>query len=313
MQILIDLLLFAVGLVLLMKGASVFTEYASRTARSLGVSDIVIGLTLVAFTTSLPELAVSMASMHLGSPGIAVGNVIGSNIANIGLVLGISALLSMNIRSGRNEIKQGYIMIAVTIIAVLFIIDGLTPIKGALLIATLLFYVYCLLRDRNLKENAVTKMIEKESLPKGLIFSVIGGIVVVIGANIMISSAINMAHFFNIPEMVIGLTIVAIGTSLPELATSVTAAMKKLEGIALGNIVGSNIFNLLMVLGATSIVGTIPMESSLLIYSIPIMIILTVLLVIFMRVENKLGRLDGIALLSIYILFLYLKFFIIPG
>jgi cation:H+ antiporter len=309
MTFLIDILLFALGLVLLLKGASLFTENASRIAKSLGVSDIVIGLTLVAFTTSLPELSVSVISVLRGASGIAIGNVIGSNIANIGLVLGISAFLTSSIPGGKAELRQGYIMLAVTVVAVLFIYDGLSFVKGALLVAMLLLYVYYLTKEKSLKESIVERMIERESFSKGLVLCAAGGAGVVLGAEFLINASTSIARGFSISETVIGLTLVAVGTSLPELATSVTAAMKKLQGIALGNIVGSNIFNLLMVLGASAMAGTVVVESMLLVYSIPMMLLLTALLVLLMRAENKIGRFDGTALLLLYGFFLYLKLF----
>ena len=309
MQIAIDILLFAVGLVLLLKGAAIFAKNASKIAKSLGVSDIVIGLTLVAFTTSLPELSVSVMSVVRGASGIAIGNIIGSNIANVGLVLGAAALLTPGLKAGKPEIRQSYIMLAVTIVAALFIFDGLTLVKGAILVSMLVVYVYYLLKDKSLHENIVEKIIERESFPRGLAFCAIGGAGVLIGAEFLITSSLSVARAFSISETVIGLTIVAVGTSLPELATSITAAVKKLHGIALGNILGSNIFNLLMVLGASAMAGTIVVEGSLLVFSLPMMILLAVLLVLFMKTENSLGRLDGLALLVIYGFFIYLKFF----
>jgi cation:H+ antiporter len=310
-SILLDVLLFAAGLLILLKGASLFTDNASKIAKSIGVSDIVIGLTLVAFTTSLPELAVSVTSVLKGSEGIALGNIVGSNIANVGLVLGIAALLTPGIKANRNEIKQGYIMILVTLAAVLFMIDGLTPMKGIILIISLFFYVYYLSRDRELRENIVEKIMEKGNLPKGLLLCIVGGAAVLFGAQIMVSSSINIASGFNVSETLIGLTIVAVGTSLPELATSLTAAFKKLQGIALGNIIGSNVFNLLMVMGASALSGAAAVGGTLLYYSVPMMMLLSLLLVLFMKVENRLGRLDGAALLSIYSFFIYLKFFVL--
>lgn len=313
MAFFVDILLFALGIVLLLKGAAIFTENASRIAKSLGVSDIVIGLTLVAFTTSLPELSVSVISVMRGASGIALGNVIGSNIANVGLVLGISAFLTSSIPGGRAELKQGYIMVAVTVVAALFIYDGLSFVKGAILVAMLLLYVYYLTKEKSLREGIVERIIERESFRRGLALCVLGGAGVIIGAELLINASMSMARSFSISETVIGLTLVAVGTSLPELATSLTAAYKRLQGIALGNIIGSNIFNLLMVLGVSAMVGTIVVESTLLIFSIPMMLLLTALLVLFMRAENKVGRFDGIALLLIYGFFLYLKLFALPA
>jgi cation:H+ antiporter len=302
MEIIIEVLLFIAGLFLLLKGASIFTDNASRIAKGLGVSDIVIGLTLVAFTTSLPELAVSVLSVLRDAPGIAIGNVIGSNIANIGLVLGLAALLKTGIPVKGSELRQGYIMLLITVISVLFIIDGLTPLKGAILVAGLFFYLYYLSRERELKDGIMEKMTEKHGLPRGISLCVIGGAGVLIGAEMIVSSSVSMASALNIPE-----TIIAVGTSLPELATSITAAYKRLEGIALGNIIGSNIFNLMMVMGLSALGGTLTVASGLLYQSIPMMLFLSIMLVFFMKVENRLGKVGGMALLVIYGFFLYMQ------
>jgi cation:H+ antiporter len=311
MELAIEAMLFFVGLFILLKGASIFTQNASRIAKGLGISDIVIGLTLVAFTTSLPELAVSIASVLRGSSGIAMGNVIGSNIANVGLVLGLAALLTPRIRANRGEIRQGYIMLLVTFVSVLFIIDGLSAIKGGILVTALFFYIYYLSRDKGLKEGIVERVIEKKSIGRGTVLCIAGGAGVLVGAEMMVTAGTSIAGAFNVSETLVGLTLIAVGTSLPELAVSITAAVKRLEGIALGNIIGSNIFNLLMVMGASALAGPIIIEGMLIIYSVPMMVLLSVLLVIFMKVENRLGRADGVALLSIYAFFLYLKFFIV--
>ncbi|MCK4714324.1 MAG: calcium/sodium antiporter, partial [Candidatus Aenigmarchaeota archaeon] len=243
-----DILLFALGLVVLLKGASIFTDNASRIAKSLGVSQIVIGLTLVAFTTSLPELAVSVLSVLREVPGIAIGNIVGSNIANVGLVLGLAALLTPGILVRRSELKQGYIMLLVTLIAVIFIAGGLTPVKGGILILGLIAYVYYLSKEKDFKLSIVEKTTEKANFSKGTVLCIIGGAGVLVGAELVVSASMNIASAFNIYDTVIGLTLVAVGTSLPELAVSITAAFKKLQGIALGNIIGSNIFNLMMVM-----------------------------------------------------------------
>jgi cation:H+ antiporter len=309
MEMILEILLFAGGLLALLKGASMFTDSASKIAKSLGVSEIVIGLTLVAFTTSLPELAVSVLSVFRGVPGIAMGNIVGSNIANVGLVLGMAALLSP-IPVQRSELKQGYIMLLITLVAVSFMLSGLTPVIGMLLIAGLIAYVYYLSQEPDFKSSVIEKVIEQTSLPRGLLMCIIGGVGVIIGAELVVRSGTSIASSFGVSEALIGLTMVAVGTSLPELATSVTAAVKRLEGIALGNIVGSNIFNLMMVMGAAALVGNITMATSVIVYSVPMMVLLSAILVIFMKVKNDLDRNDGIALLILYGFFIYMGFFL---
>ncbi len=309
MVLLTDVILFSLGIIVLLKGASLFTDNASRIAKSLGVSEIVIGLTLVAFTTSLPELAVSVLSVFREAPGIALGNIVGSNIANVGLVLGLAALASP-IPVQRSELKQGYIMLLITLVAVTLMLSGLTPLIGMLLIAGLAAYVYYLSKEQDFKNSIIEKVIEKTGLTKGLLLCLIGGAGVIIGAELVVRSGMSIASGFGVSDALIGLTMVAVGTSLPELATSLTAAVKKLEGIALGNIVGSNIFNLMMVMGAASLAGSITMDASLFAYSVPMMVLLSVMLVIFMKIKNDLDRNDGIALLVLYGFFMYLSFFL---
>ena len=174
----------------------------------------------------------------------------------------------------------------------------------------LIFYIYYLSRDKEMKEGIVEKIMEKGHLSKSIALCILGGGAVLVGAELLVTSSTSMASSFGISETIIGLTLIAVGTSLPELATTITAAYKKLEGIALGNIIGSNIFNLMMVMGVSALGGTLTIASGLLYKSIPMMVLLSVMLVFFMKVENKLGKVDGMALLAIYGFFLYMQFFL---
>ena len=184
-------------------------------------------------------------------------------------------------------------------------------IKGFVLVGGLLAYVYYVSRDREMKENVVEKIVGSGSLKKNAAFCIAGGAGVLLGAEFMVSSATAIAAMFSIPETLIGLTIVAVGTSLPEIATTLTAAFKKMEGIALGNIIGSNIFNLLMVLGVSSVAGASVSDPMIINYSIPMMLLVSVMVVIFMRGQNDITRAEGTSLLLLYVIFIYLKFFVL--
>lgn len=309
METFIQIFFFFGGLALLLKGALFFTENASKMAKRFGVSDMVIGLTVVAIASTLPEFTVSVTSVLKGSSGMAIGNVIGSNIANIGLVLGLASILTPKIIAKKKDLRQAYILLLTTIIVTVFIINGLTPILGSLLLAGLFIHFYIVLRPKGHKKERVKR--DTIPAPKVILYCLLGGIAVIMGAQLIVSSAKFFTTALSISETTVGLTIIAVGTSLPELANAVAATLKKLHGIALGNIIGSNMLNMLLVLGTSSMLGSLAAEGMLLTYSIPFLLLFTFILVALMKVENKLTRLDGVALLILYGFFLYLKFFVV--
>lgn len=257
---------FIIGLILLVAGAEFFVRGTSQLAILIGVSPLVIGLTIVAYGTSSPELAVSLQSILVGNGSISLGNVIGSNIANILLILGISALVAPLIVSQQLVRLDVPIMIGVSVIVYLFSINGnISRLQGVLLFSGVIFYTVFLIVQSRRENSAIQAEYEgefgemPEKSPKQwaliIFFIVAGFIMLVAGSNWLVDSAIVIAEYFGISEIVIGLTIVAIGTSLPEVATSVVASIKGERDIAVGNVVGSNLFNLLMVLGAASAVS----------------------------------------------------------
>ncbi len=303
------ILLFIFGLFLLLKGADIITNYASRIARALGVSELVIGITLVAIATSLPELAVCITSAFSGVASISTGTIIGSNITNIGLVLGLAALTTPFITK-REYLRQGYFMFGFSILGAFLILGGMFWFEGVVLIALALIYMVWLVRSRKSEIGASgKKQIRKWCEIKYLLFCLIGGIGVIIGANIIVTSTVEIAKWFGVSELFISLIIIAVGTSLPELATSVVAARKRMRGISLGNIIGSNIFNL-MILGISSLVVVAPVTTSMILVNIPIMLIITGALLIFMRTEWKKTPMEAIILIIIYIIFVALQFVI---
>lgn len=257
-----QVVMLIVGFVLLVKGADWFVEGAASVAKRMGIPQLVIGLTIVAMGTSMPEAAVSITSAMNGSAGITIGNVVGSNILNILIILGITAVIT---NVGIQKTTFCYeipFMIGITVLLMIFGItdSALTFKEGVifwLLFLVFLGYLFVIARKGEAQEEGETK-----DLPvwKCLLLIAIGGVLVVKGSDLAVEGASAIARYFGISERFIGLTIVALGTSLPELVTSVTAARKGNAGIAIGNIVGSNIFNILFVAGTTALICDVPFE-----------------------------------------------------
>lgn len=249
------------GFVLLIKGADIFVEGASKLATKLNIPPIVIGLTIVAFGTSAPEAAISITSSLSGNVDLAVGNIIGSNIMNILLILGITgciARLKVNNNTYRYEIP--FVMIITLILLMLGkfgeSIDRLDGVILWVLFVAFLYYLYRLVKKgEEVPIDEVEQLSEKDTLWKLLLMLILGMAAIVIGSNLTIDSATYIAKAFGISQRLIGLTVIAFGTSLPELVTSMTAAWKGKSDLAIGNIVGSNIFNILFVLGTTALVS----------------------------------------------------------
>jgi len=304
----INILIFVVSLAFLIKGADVITNYASKLAKIWGVSELVIGITIVAIATSLPELAVSLISVLGSTGGIAVGTIIGSNIANIGLIIGVSALATPLLIS-RKFIKEGMVMLFFSIVTVALLLDGMFWYEGSILIIMLFGYMYYLIKSTKAERHKKRFKLknERKTVMKYIVFCLIGATFIAIGAEVLVYSTINIATWLGISEVVIALVAIAIGTSLPEFATSVVAALKKMRGISVGNIVGSNIFNV-AILGMVSLFGPIPAETIINNINLPIMLALSFLLLIFMRKDMKIDRTEAVVLFGIYLVFLYLQF-----
>ena len=259
-----------VGFLLLVKGADWFVEGAAGIARKLGISQLVIGLTIVAMGTSMPEAAVSITAALNRNAGITIGNIVGSNILNILIILGITAVITNVAIQKSTLFYEIPFMIGITVLLMIFgITDSkVTLIEGVIFwILFIMFLGYLFVMS---KKGIDQEEEEVKDIPawKCILFMLIGGIMVVKGSDFAVSGASEMARFFGMSERFIGLTIVAFGTSLPELVTSVTAAKKGNAGIAIGNIVGSNIFNILFVIGATALICAVPFESKFIIDSV---------------------------------------------
>lgn len=300
-----QVIILLVGFIFLVKGADWFVEGAASIARKLGIPQLIIGLTIVAMGTSMPEAAVSITAALQQNAGITIGNVVGSNILNIFIILGITALIT-NVKIQKSTIRYEIpFMIFITII---LMICGMTDMKitfieGIFLwILFIAYLVYLFIMAKNGETQ------EEKDIPvwKCLIFILIGGILVVKGSDFAVSGASAIARYFGMSERFIGLTIVAFGTSLPELVTSVTAAKRGNAGIAIGNIVGSNIFNILFVIGTTSLICNVPFESKFLVDTI-IAIIAGLILWFGTMKHQELRKPCGIVMLLCYMFyFIYL-------
>ena len=305
------------GLVLLSGGGDMLVRGSVRVATRMGVSPMMIGLTLVGFGTSTPELVTSVKAALGGYPDIAVGNVVGSNICNILLILGIAALI-YPITCQPNAIKRdGMWMIGVSIVfLLLFVFVGHMPRwLGVASVLGLIGYIYSTYRQEKQSPQSDSADLHArethlaEPNPKDLVVAIaiaVAGIALtVLGAKFLVESAVKLATNFGISQSVIGLTIVAIGTSLPELVTSVIAAIRRESDIALGNVLGSNIYNLLGILGITAIIKPITIPAVMIRWDVWVMTAVAILLVVKMRQGYRLSRVNGVILLALYGAYVY--------
>ena len=299
-MILIQIALLAVGFLMLVKGADWFVDGSAGIAKKMGIPQLVIGLTIVAMGTSAPEAAVSINASLKGNSGIAIGNVVGSNILNILIILGISALLStIAIQRSTLRYEMPY-MIFVTIILIVLGMTGEYVTRAEGVILWVLFLVYLAYLFRLAKQGAEEDDTEDRSTIKLLISMIGGGVIVVWGSDITVDSATQIAQMIGLSERFIGLTIVALGTSLPELVTSVVAAKKGNADIAIGNIVGSNIFNILFVIGTAAIIAPVIYDAAFLIDGI-IAVLAGVLLWVSVLKTRSLRKPWGIVMLLCYL------------
>lgn len=298
------------GLILLVVGGDSLVRGAVAVARRMGVSPLLIGLTLVGFGTSTPEMLTSVQAAFAGSPGIALGNVVGSNIANILLILGTAALIHPMRASREALFRDGTVMLlAAGVCVVIVLIGALDRMTGAALVVLLSAYVlFTYLRERT-SHDASAAMHEAEASaaepsPKRLWVAfalLVGGLFgILIGADFLVDAGIALASAAGVSETLVGLTIVAVGTSLPELVTSVMAAIRRQPDVAFGNVVGSNIYNVFAILGVTAIVQPIAVPPELAGVDIWVMLAATVLLLIFSLTGRSLARLEGLVLVASY-------------
>lgn len=304
----LQVIMLIAGFVLLVKGADWFVEGAASIAKNIGVPQLIIGLTIVAMGTSMPEAAVSIQAALADNAGISVGNIVGSNILNILIILGITAVITNVAIQKSTLIYEIPFMTGITVLFMIFGITGaeITLAEGIVLWSCFIaFLIYLFVMS---KKGLVQETDEAKDIPlwKCILLMAIGGGMVVAGSDFAVEGATEIARFFGMSERFIGLTIVAFGTSLPELVTSVTAARKGNAGIAIGNIVGSNIFNILFVIGTTSLICAVPFEPKFVTDTV-IAILSGILLWIGTCRNRELRRGSGIIMLAGYVLyFIYL-------
>lgn len=308
----LNLALLIVGFILLIKGADVFVEGASKVAAMFHIPQIVIGLTIVAFGTSAPEAAVSIASSIKGTAGIAIGNIIGSNIANVLLILGVSGMIgALSVKKNTFRIETPFVIVITIVLLLLGYLGGsISRLDGCVLWAFFLLFLYYLYRLTKQGDDSaiddIPELEENDRLWKLVLMIVLGIVCVVIGSQVTVDAASAIAKEFGVSDRIIGLTIVSIGTSLPELVTSVSASFKGRNDIAIGNIIGSNIFNILFVLGTAALVSpaAIPFASGFVIDGI-ISIGAILLFMLFIGKDMKLKKYGAAIMLVCYVGYIF--------
>ncbi|MEY8304776.1 calcium/sodium antiporter [Anaerosalibacter bizertensis] len=316
MDTVIVFVIFFIGLLTIVKGGDLFVDAAIWMAKKTGIPSMVIGATIVSIATTLPEFFVSTVASNEGHSDIAIGNVIGSIICNIAFVIGLcSCIKPIKIKKGLFNVK-GFMMIGYLIIFYIFARNGIVTFKeGFILLALFLFFIIInILEFRVRGEN--TEKIKKESVhsKKDIILNIVkfilGAWFIVIGAHMLVDSGVKIARIFKIPQQVVSLTLLAVGTSLPELVTSVAAVIKDEENISVGNIIGSNILNLTIVLGSSALVGDngLFISDQTLYLDIPIALLVMTIFVFSGAIKKEIDRKSGLLLLTIYIIYLIILF-----
>ena len=304
MDYVINIALLALGFLLLAKGADWFVDGASGIATKLKIPQIVIGLTIVAMGTSAPEAAVSISSAIKGNADITIGNVVGSNILNVLIILGISSVIAVLAVQKSTTWVDVPVTIGATVILLLMGLDGTISLPDGIVMLlcfiAYLAYLFIMTKKNPPKEDApAVNTNKKHFLLKAIVMTVGGLVAIVWGSDLSVDGATALAKLFGVSERVIGLTIIALGTSLPELFTSVAAEIKKNSDIAVGNIVGSNIFNILIVVGVSSVITPVPFDKPFIIDTV-VALVAMVLLLVFCIAFKKLNRFAGIVMLSCY-------------
>mgnify|MGYP004526602569 FL=1 len=311
----LSVILIIIGFVLLIVGADVLVDGSSGIAKKFHIPEIIIGLTIVSIGTSMPELFVSITSALDGYSDMAIGNIIGSNLSNLLLILGLSATIKPVVFQKETRLYEIPMCLLVTIILMIFCNTngGISKIEASILLilfCAFIGYTIYMGKRESKKEIVEIKTEEKEnSIIKNVIFVLLGICGLKIGGDLVVNNAVNVANHFNWSEKLISLTILAIGTSLPELVTSVTAAIKGNSDIAIGNIIGSNIFNILLIIGTSALITPITYNFSYN-FDFSVLIVSSIILAIFPFIppKDKMSRFNGIVYLLIYIAYLLVLF-----
>jgi len=302
--IILDYLQLILGFALLVAGGEALVRGAVSVASKFGVSPLLIGLTLVGFGTSAPELVTSLQAAWSGSPGIAVGNVVGSNVANILLILGVAAVIAPMTIDVTSFRRDGAALALATVLAVGVILFGtLDRWMGGVLVAALITYIWVAYRTDVVApppQDAGGAIPAPTSVWPALALAVGGIVVTILGARLTVDAAVTLALLWGMSETVVGLTVVAIGTSLPELVTSVMAALRRESGLAFGNVVGSNIYNILGIMGVTALVHPIPIPAQIAQLDVWVMVAATGALIVAVLAWQRIGRGAGLVFLGAY-------------
>jgi len=320
MDMVIQILLLALGFALLVKGADWFVDGAAGIATKFGIPQLVIGLTIVAMGTSAPEAAVSITAAFAGNAEITIGNIVGSNVLNILIILGITALVyPVAVQKSSLIFDIPVVLFATAILFVLGYDGNISRLDGIIMLVVFVAYLFFLFWDAKRPKKLESAEVKKEeaeieetknegknlSLPKAVIFTVIGLVLIVAGSNFVVKSATFIATALGLSQRFIGLTIVALGTSLPELFTSVTAAMKKNSDIAVGNIVGSNIFNILFIVGLSGLIIPVPFAPAFR-FDTLVSGVAAILLLLCSLPKKRLSRIAGFFFLICYAVYFYM-------
>lgn len=313
---LMPILFIIAGFILLMFSAEYTVRGSVAIANKLNIPTLIIGLTIVAFGTSAPEFVVSISAALKGSAGISIGNVIGSNIANVMLILGVSAMIYPITCSHKVFVRDYMFLFVVTLLFAAFAFTK-TFVRWQGIVMLALLVLFLIYNYRNAKKDEVDtealSPLRKSSWFKVIMVTVLGLAGIIWGADLLVKGAVDLARILGISEEIIGLTIIAFGTSLPELATSGMAAFRRQNGVALGNIIGSNIWNIVFILGATSTIIDIPVPQQFLNYDMWVMVGSTVLLFILMYTKSMLSRIEGFIFVLGYICYLISQVLISKG
>ena len=311
------------GLVLLIAGGELLVRGAVQVASRLGVSPLVIGITLVGFGTSIPELVTSVQAALRGSPGIAYGNIVGSNIANILLILGAATVLTPIMVASSTLRREGFLMILVAVVfAVVALTTTMSSLIGAVFVAALAAYIFIALRQERVPtadhgaiydKSCAAQEVDSALVPAdpsgrsvaaSLATAVAGLGLIVLGGYLLVNGAVNLARAFSVSETVIGLTIVAVGTSMPELVTSIMAAIRKESDVAFGNVIGSNIYNILGIGGVTALMAPAEIPDDIVRSDNMVMVGVSILIVVLAYTGRRISRAEGALLLAGYVAYI---------
>ncbi|MFH2137483.1 MAG: calcium/sodium antiporter [Candidatus Omnitrophota bacterium] len=308
MSIYNDFIIFIIGIFVIIKSADLFTGGAQVIASFFKIPRVIVGLTIVSIATTMPEFTVSALSSYMGAGDIAVGNATGSCLANIGLILATAAIIG-KVKFQQRTVNQELIfLIGISLFALLLMWDGELAFSDGISLCCVLgtFFGYVIYRELQArKTNKDNSDVSHLPIKKGCIKFAIGAAGVVLSAKFaIIPSGISIAHYFKIPEIVIGISMIAIGTSLPELVTAIIASIKKMDDLAAGNVIGANILNILWVLGASSVIRPLPIDEKTKIITMPLVAIFALIIFLFTRKSLVLKRAQGIIFVLIYIAYL---------